>query len=237
MNGVTYVVDSGNSKIIGSKKADATYVSIKASCPNSCALKESGCYAQLGNTGMQVKRLDDQATGMSALDLARAEAKAIDNSYKGGPVPAGRDMRLHVSGESRTVTGSRIINKAIGRWKQRGGGNCWSYTHAWKNVSREEWSNVSMLASIDSIADVKAARKQGYAPAMVVAEFDSPKTFKVKGCDTKWIPCPAQTKEVGCTDCKLCFNANRLYEGNFGIAFAAHGIKKNTIKRRLEVLK
>lgn len=237
MNGVTYVVDSGNSKIIGSKKADATYVSIKSSCPNSCALKESGCYAQLGNTGMQVKRLDDQAIGMSALDLARAEAKAIDNSYKGGPVPAGRDMRLHVSGESRTVTGSRIINKAIGRWKQRGGGNCWSYTHAWKNVSREEWSNVSMLASIDSIADVKAARKQGYAPAMVVSEFDSPKTFKVNGCDTKWIPCPAQTKEVGCTDCKLCFNANRLYEGNFGIAFAAHGIKKNTIKRRLEVLK
>lgn len=237
MNGAIYVSDSGNAKIIGSKKADATYVSIKGSCPNSCALKAEGCYAQLGHTGIQVHRLDNQADGMSALDLARAEAKAIDNSYKGGPVPAGRDMRLHVSGESRTVTGSRIINKAIGRWKQRGGGDCWSYTHAWKNVSREEWSNVSMLASIDSIAEVKAARKQGYAPAMVVADFDSPKAFKVKGCDTKWIPCPAQTKEVGCTDCRLCFDADRLHDGNFGIAFAAHGIKKNTIKRRLEVLK
>lgn len=237
MNGVIYVSDSGNTKIMGSKKVDATYVSIAGSCPSSCELKDAGCYAQTSFVGMQVIRLNKESEGMSALQLARAEAKAIDNSYNSGAIPAGRSMRLHVAGDSRTVTGSKIINKAVGRWKERGGEDCWSYTHAWKNVSRDEWNNVSMLASIKHIDDVKAARKQGYAPAMVVSEFDSPKTFKVKGCDTKWIPCPAQTKEVGCTDCKLCFNANRLYEGNFGIAFAAHGIKKNTIKRRLEVLK
>jgi hypothetical protein len=186
---------------------------------------------------MQVSRLNKEAEGMSPLQTARAEAKAIDNSYNGGIVPSGRDLRIHVAGDSRTVTGSKIINKAIGRWKQRGGGDCWSYTHAWKAVNREEWSNVSMLASIDSIADVNAARKQGYAPAMVVEDFDSPKAFKVDGCDTKWIPCPAQTKEVGCSDCRLCFDANRLFEGNYGIAFAAHGVKKNAIKRRLNVIK
>lgn len=43
--GALYVEDSGNSKIIGSLKADATYASIAASCPNSCALKAHGCYA------------------------------------------------------------------------------------------------------------------------------------------------------------------------------------------------
>lgn len=233
MNGVTYVSSSGNTKIMGSKKVDATYASISATCPNSCSLKGNGCYAETSFVGIHVSRLNKEAVGMSALQAARAEAKAIDNSYNGGSVPAGRAMRLHVAGDSRTVTGSKIINKAIGRWKERGGGDCWSYTHAWKAVNREEWHNVSMLASIESVTDVNAAREQGYAPAMVVDSFNSPKAFKVDGCDTKWIPCPAQTKEVGCSDCRLCFDANRLFEGNFGIAFAAHGIMKNKIKRRL----
>lgn len=236
MSGVTYVCNSGNSKLMGSKKVDATYASIEASCPNSCELKNAGCYASLGNVGMHVRRLDKQADGMTPLALARAEAKAIDNAYNGKAIPTGRAMRLHVSGDSRTVTGSRIINKAIGRWKQRGGGDCWSYTHAWKHVPRSEWNNVSMLASVDSISEVELARKQGYAPAIVVASFDSPKAFQMSGSDTKWIPCPAQTKEVGCSDCGLCFNANRLFEGNFGIAFAVHGIKKNEVKRRLTVI-
>jgi hypothetical protein len=237
MNGVTYVVDSGNVKIAGSNKVDATYVSIKASCPSSCNLKDQGCYAQLGNVGIHIHRMDKEAEGMSALQIARAEAKAIDSSYKGGSIPKNRDLRLHVAGESRTVTGTKIINKAVGRWKNRGGNDCWSYTHAWRNVPREEWSNVSVLASVDSISDVEDARQQGYAPAIVVSEFTNAKAFKMKGSSTKWIPCPAQTKEVPCTDCRLCFNADRLYKGNFGIAFAAHGIKKNEVKRRLNVIK
>jgi len=237
MNGVIYVSDSGNSKIMGSKKVDATYVSIAGSCPNSCKLKDAGCYAQTSFVGMQVARLNKEAVGMSSLQLARAEAKVIDNAYNGKAIPANRDMRLHVAGESRTVTGSKIINKAIGRWKQRGGGDCWSYTHAWKNVPRSDWDNVSMLASVDTVNDVEAARNQGYAPAIVVDSFSSDKAFKIAGNSTKFIPCPAQTREVGCTDCRLCFDADRLFEGNFGIAFAAHGVKKEAIKRRLNVIK
>jgi hypothetical protein len=237
MNGATYVINSGNSKLMGSNKVDATYVSIKGSCPSSCELKEKGCYAQLGNVGIHVIRLDKEADGMTALQLARSEAKAIDNAYKGGTIPENRDLRLHVAGESRTITGTKIINKAVGRWKNRGGNDCWSYTHAWRNVTREEWSNVSVLASIDSINDVEAARQQGYAPAIVVSEFASAKAFKMSGSPTKWIPCPAQTKEVGCTNCRLCFDADRLYNGNFGIAFSAHGVKKNQIKRKLNVIK
>jgi hypothetical protein len=116
MNGAIYVSDSGNRKIIGSKKADATYTSIKTSCPKSCPLMGEGCYAELGYVGITSHRLDDEAVGNSPLDTARAEAKAIDESYKGGAVPTGRDMRLHVAGDSRTLLGTRVINKAVGRW-------------------------------------------------------------------------------------------------------------------------
>lgn len=236
MNGVIYVSNSGNTKIMGSKKVDATYSSIEVTCPSSCELKNTGCYAQTSYVGMQNARLNKEASNLSPLQVARAEAKAIDNSYSGGNVPTGRDMRLHVAGDSRTVTGSRVINKAVGRWKQRGGGDCWSYTHAWRNVSRDEWDNVSMLASVDSVSEISEAREQGYAPAIVVPEFNSDKAFNLDGTDTKFIPCPAQTREVGCTDCRLCFNADRLFHKNMGIAFAAHGVRKNAIKKRLNVI-
>lgn len=236
MNGAIYVSESGNSKINGSKKVDATYTSIKTSCPKSCPLMGEGCYAELGYVGITSHRLDDEAKGNSPLDTARAEAKAIDDSYKGGVVPTGRDLRLHVAGDSRTLAGTRMINKAVKRWKQRGGGAVWSYTHAWKHVSREEWNQVSILASISHTGEVEEARKQGYAPAIVVPEHPSEKAFQLDGCDTKWIPCPAQTRGIGCTDCRLCFNANRLFDGNFGIAFSVHGVMQQQIKRRLTVI-
>lgn len=237
MNGAIYVSESGNSKINGSKKVDATYSSIKTSCPKDCPLMGEGCYAELGYVGITSHRLDDEAKGNSPLDTARAEAKAIDNSYKGGPVPAGRDLRIHVAGDSRTLAGTRLINNAVKRWKQRGGGSVWSYTHAWKHVPRDEWSAVSILASVNHVNEVEAARAQGYAPAIVVPEHPSEKAFQLDGCDTKFIPCPAQTRGVGCTDCRLCFNADRLHDNNFGIAFAVHGVMKDKMKRHLNVVK
>lgn len=237
MNGAIYVSDSGNTKIMGSKKVDATYVSIKASCPKDCPLMGEGCYAQLSYVGMTTHRLDEEAAGFSPLQAARAEAKAIDESYKGGKVPTGRDLRLHVAGDSRTLAGTRIINKSVKRWKERGGGDVWSYTHAWKHVPREEWDQVSILASVTTVDEVPAARQQGYAPAIVVPEHPSEKAYQLEGSDTKWIPCPAQTRGVGCSDCRLCFNANRLHDGNFGIAFAVHGVKKDSLKRHLTVVK
>ena len=240
MKGAIYVSKSGNTKIMGSKPVDATYVSIKHTCPTSCPLKNEGCYAQTSFVGMINHRMERRARQGSPLDLARAEAKAIDMAYDGGSIPSGRALRIHVAGDSRTIAGTRIINNAIGRWKKRGGGDCWSYTHCWKTIPRSQWSNVSILASVATVEEVPAAMAQGYAPSIVVPEHLSEKTYLLDGCDTKWIPCPAQTKpggkQIGCTDCKLCFNADRLLKGNFGIAFAAHGINKNKVKRHLKVI-
>lgn len=237
MQGAIYVVDSGNTKIMGSKKVDATYTSIESSCPKSCPLKGDGCYAQLSFVGIQTRRLDDEAEGFSPIQVARSEAAAIDASYKGGPVAKDRALRIHVAGDCRTIASAKLVNSAVGRWKKRGGGSVWSYTHAWKNVPRSDWHHVSILASVTNVGEVAEARSKGYAPSIVVPEHPSDKAYTLEGSDVKWIPCPAQTRDVGCTDCKLCFNADRLFQSNMGIAFAAHGIKKNNIKRRLTVLK
>jgi hypothetical protein len=217
---------------------DATYASIASTCPSTCELKSKGCYAELSYTGIVSRRLDKEAKKLSPLQVARNEAAAIDASYKGGKVPDGTILRLHVSGDSRVRAGVKLIDHAVKRWVKRGGRVAYSYTHAWRTVPRELWASTSTLASVDSIKDVEAARANGYAPAMVVNEHISEKAYVLEGNPTKWVPCPNQTRGTTCQKCGLCFNSDRLYKGGFGIAFAAHGIMRNTIKKRhLTVIK
>lgn len=237
MSSAIYVSESGNSKINGSRKVDATYASIEATCPKTCPFKGEGCYAQTGYVAITTHRLDKRAGDSTAYQVAKEEADAINNSYNGGPVPSGRDLRIHVSGDCRGIKSAQVIAKAVDGWKKRGGNQAWSFTHAWKNVPRSAWGSVSVLASVESVADVKAAKAQGYAPAIVVPEHPSDKAFYLKGSKTKFIPCPAQTRNVGCTDCRLCFNADGLLARNAGIAFAAHGAGAAKAKRRLAVIK
>lgn len=237
MNGALYVSESGNTKINGSKKVDATYASIEATCPKTCPFKGEGCYAQMGYTSITTHKLDRQVEGLSAYEVAKAEANAIDSSYGGGSVPTGRDLRIHVSGDARSSGAAKVIAKAVDRWKARGGNKVWSYTHAWHLVPRSFWGQVSVLASIEDVRDIKQVRSQGYAPAIVVNEFQSDKAFWIGDCDTKFIPCPSQTRGVGCTDCRLCFDADKLRERNAGIAFSAHGPGKNKVKKSLTVLR
>lgn len=233
MNGATYVENSKNSKL---GKMDAVYTSIQSTCPNTCELKDNGCYAALSFVGIVSRRLDSEADGLSPLQVARAEASTIDNSYHGGKVPQGTILRLHVSGDSRTIKGSKLIDNAVDRWMRRGGRVAYSYTHAWKKVPRSNWKYTSVLASVDSIEDIKFAREQGYAPAIVVSEHKSEKAYTLPGSDVKFIPCPNQTRDITCNKCSLCFNSQRLFDSNMGIAFAAHGIKKNDMKKRLTVI-
>jgi len=236
MNGSIYVSGSANSKLKGSEPIDSTYSSIQNTCPSTCELKSNGCYATTSFVGIINRRLERESGDLSALELARAEAKAIDNSYDGKSVPANRTLRIHVSGDSKTVKGTRIINAAVKRWKKRGGGEVYSYTHAWAKVHRKEWNNVSILASVSSVKEVRLARKQGYAPAIVVSEHPTDKVYTLPNSDIKWIPCPSQTRKVACVDCRLCMKADWLFETNRGIAFAAHGIKKNSLKRHLKII-
>lgn len=94
-----------------------------------------------------------------------------------------------------------------------------------------------MLASIDDYSEIPLAIKRGYAPAIVVSTFPSKKKFKLEGSSVDFIPCPAQVYEKSsCDTCQLCMRDDMLKKLNLGIAFEAHSIKKNSIKRRLPII-
>ena len=231
-----YVQNSKNAKL--SKfgfGVDSTYCSIKATCPKDCSLKDQGCYAQTGHTFFTVKRLDDNSANKSVLAVAKEEAMAIDNAWNGGKVPNNQLLRLHVSGDATTNTAAKMISAAVNRWIKRGGKKVWAYTHAWRKVKKDSWGKVNILASVENAKDGVKALKLGYAPAIVVGSFpNDDKAFFNQG--VRWIPCPAQTKDLSCQDCKLCHDTDKLVSRKAGIAFEAHGVQKNKVKRHLTVL-
>lgn len=215
----------------------ATYASIAATCPASCRFKGAGCYVTEGFTAKANRKLDTAAHGLTHLDVIEIEARLIETAFKlnGYRVPqdgarGGRDLRLHIGGDARTTAAAYRLGRSALSWGIRGGGDVWTFTHAWKDVYRAAWGPISVLASVESAADANRATLRGYAPAIVVPEFPSDRAFTLPGSPTKWIPCPAETRGKTCVECRLCLDAPALSKRGTGIAFAIHGRGADKVK-------
>ena len=218
----------------------STYTSIEATCPESCPFKRDangvagGCFADAGYTGRAIKILDAAArwhdmspTSMANMVISQ-EVAHIDQAFHGKPVPqdgarGGRDLRLHVGGDVGTTFGAQLLGRAATRWRSRGGGAVWTYTHRWRDIPRSAWGpDVSVLASCETADEMNEARERGYPPAVTVPQHPSKKAYAMKGTDTKVIPCPFETKGTVCSECRLCLDVD-LMKMNKAIGFAVHG--------------
>lgn len=216
---VKAITKSGNKKLGGVSTTHAAQVS----CPSTCVFKDGGgCYAERGPLGAFVLRnLNDTAVtvGATALDVARAEAVAIDEM----DTVIGRPLRLHTVGDCASDEAARIVSEAAERYMERGGGRVWTYTHAWRVVSRKSWGGVSVLASCESEEDVLQAKRRGYATAIVVDNYAGQhRRYRHGTIDV--LPCPSQTKKgTTCADCKLCFDDDGIKKRDYSIGFEVHG--------------
>lgn len=211
---VVYAVEATQSAKVG--KVSATYVS-QRTCPTSCAFLAGGCYAMNGHMSLIATKPLNRNTpaDMTAAQIARIEARAIDTL-------SGRlDLRLHIVGDSFTETGTINIATAAEAFMRRGGRRVWTYTHAWREVPREAWGEVSVLASCETEAEVLEARARGYAAALVVESHGTPKRHAQGPLQV--LPCPEQTRGVQCVSCRLCMDDRRLLATGTVIAFAVHG--------------
>lgn len=226
----------------------STYVSIEATCPDHCAFRNDGCYAQAGFTGGALRRMDREARAAKLCgdDVIANESELIDRAFltnmrRGVPqdgARGGRDLRLHVGGDVASEDGARMLASSAIRWRLRGGGTVWTYTHRWTDVSREAWGpDISVLASVESVEDAHYARELGYAPAIVVDHHAGERAYELREGKHSLtvVPCPQQTRGVTCVECRLCLD-RPLFEMGLGIAFAVHGTQVRSAKRRLPVL-
>jgi len=212
------VAASQNSKI---GDAATTYVE-QRSCPSSCVFFDGGgCYAEQGTVGMFMTAPLNRAAAMveaSPDEIAEAEAAQIDSLV----VKPGRPLRLHTVGDCQTDAAAQSVAAAAARYVARGGGRVWTYTHAWRDVSRDSWGDVHILASCEKPEHVAAAHARGYATSIVVDEFPTHRRYDLDGASV--VPCPAQTNEkVTCTSCRLCMDTPRLKKNRLTIGFETHG--------------
>ena len=221
----------------------STYVSIRSTCPDTCPMKDAGCYAQQGFTAHALRLLDAQAAELRPRDVIAAEALAIRRLFVAkttgrhspentGRVPQdgyrgrGRDLRLHMAGDVPRDSIDLAVNQlaqAAHDWRARGGGDVWTYTHQWAHVARAWWGPIKVLASCETPRQVREARARQYAAALLVTHFpNGPRAFRVANVPGVVVPCPAQTKEsVTCATCRLCMAD--LVKLNVTIGFAPHG--------------
>jgi hypothetical protein len=221
------VQKSANTKLSHDESVSTTYAGIRNSCPDSCTLKKTDtCYVTAGYyTGMINNRLE--LYHATPREVAREEAAAID-----GLRAKGQALRIHTGGDCKTNDAARYVSAAAVRFRRRGGGPVWSYTHAWRDVRRDSWRNVSVLASVEDKRDIPAARARGYAVAIVAPFPEDRKAWVENG--TRFIPCPAQVRDtVACTDCKLCWDDQALIRRNAAIVFDPHGGKAKQLKAKL----
>lgn len=206
----------------------ATYVS-QRTCPPTCGFLAGGCYAMNGMTSMLATKPLNRATplDMTAEQIARIEARAIDK------LTGWRDLRLHIVGDSYTYWGTIQIATAAETFMHKHGRKAWTYTHAWREVDREAWGEVSVLASCETEADVLAANARGYAAAIVAESYETEKRHQLGALSV--LPCPEQTRGIQCVKCRLCLDDQRLLKSGTTIGFAVHG-GNNSKYRALEVL-
>lgn len=230
---VLAVPASGNAK---TGLVSATYVT-GSTCPESCPFRKNGCYGEDGLVALQSKRLN-RAPVQDPATVGRLEADMID------ALPALLDLRLHVYGEFADEAHAREVAAAAGRYVARGRIvgrtlKVWTYTHRWREIPVEAFGpDINVLASCETYEDAELARVAGYAPAVVVPEFESDRpyaSFAASGEELKTVPCPNQTAGRQCVDCRLCLNAARLLKNRQVIAFRPN--KNKTQRIALETIR
>lgn len=218
----------------------STYVSIDATCPDSCTFKGNGCYAQAGQKHRTVGKLDRAGRRFSALEVSEGEAAALGALWQGGVPQNGRrggpDLRLHVAGDVSCRRGARALGDAVAALQARGLGTAWTYTHRWREIPRGAWGPILVLASCETVADAREAQRRGYAPALTVEAFGSSRAWRVAP-GLRAIPCPfeARGQKPTCVECRLCLDRDLLRMGA-AIVFAVHGSQAEAAKRRLRVV-
>lgn len=194
----------------------------KDTCPDSCALKQGGCYAwglfylnvlssKIKNRTIQIKSLKE------ALAARRDDCKIVRHRVAGdivGDVPGTLE-------ECKEVIKAGLTN--IG------------YTHHWRSEEAQPLKEY-FRASCETVEDVLEARKNGWAATMIVPK-GSPKRMKLPNGETAY-KCPARygvegKPDITCNTCTLCKVDERTADKT--VMFEVHG-NAATLKKINKVL-
>ena len=185
----------------------------KDSCPDSCSLKEGGCYAwglfYLNILGNKIKNKKFPLKPLrTALKERRADARIVRHRVAGDVVG---DVEGTVQ-ECLEVEQAGLTN--IG------------YTHNWRAEESQplkQW----FRASCQSLKEVGEARSMGWSVALMVPK-DTPRTLVMFNGEKAFV-CPARhgvdnKQDITCNNCTLCKVDEKTQDK--AVMFRVHGSKK-----------
>lgn len=180
----------------------ATYRATGPTCPQDCALLGAGCYAQRGFVGIQQGRAKDRHDNLDA--IAETDVKLV---------------RHHISGDvfKNDRLDAPYLESIIDFHKKNPSIQGWMYTHRWKDLhaagyrSKKLPGNLAILASCDTVKQMREARRAGWPTARVAEK-------KADRLDGEAV-CRHQLDGTTCSHCKLCWDADPKVKG---IMFIRH---------------
>jgi len=189
-------------------------------CPDSCAFKGAGCYAEIGPIAWHWRKLQNSARALDLVSLC-AHIRTI---------PGGALWRHNVAGDL-PGTGEAIDVPALDRIARANRGRRgFTYTHK--------------HASDDNLTAIRAAARRGFTINLSADNAEQADTLAVTGLPVvvvistgaakvshtpagrKIVQCPAETStRVTCATCGLCQLADRPYL----IGFKPKGARRRAV--------
>jgi hypothetical protein len=156
------------------------------------------------------KRLQDG----THTEVAKDEAEVIGRLS--GYVP----LRLHTMGDCSTDRAARILAVAAKDYTEKQGQKVYTYTHAWRTIDVKSWGSISVLASCETVDEVRQAMAKGYPAAVTIESHDN----LPKATGLRFVSCLKQTEKADtCLACGLCLRAEGLLRTKTAVCFAIHG--------------
>lgn len=201
------------------------------SCPDDCAFRGNGCYAEAGPLGALWRGMTEAGPN-GEFKNGRSTVKTMDWSdlcREVSNLPAGQLWRHNQAGDLPKQGGKIDVTLLAALVYANKGKRGFTYTH--HNVLQDLENRAAVaganaqgftvnlsgntLSHADMLADL------GIAPVVAVVPLDTKaNTTTPKG--RKVVVCPATIREdVSCADCQLCQRAR-----DFIIGFPAHGPSK-----------
>lgn len=209
----------------------AATMSSRETCPDTCPLKNNGCYSNLGPISWIWNK------------LTAGRGDSFDVFIEGfKKLPKGYAVRVSQAGDLPGVNCKidapklRRLTKAVKHLTS------WTYTH--KPVFKSKKVKQSLVKSnraaikeanaagfainisTNKLSEVDAAIKLGIGPVVTILALGSANTVYTKG-GIKVIKCPAQYRDTTCAQCQLCAKIDR----SVVVGFEAHGTNKNQVSR------
>jgi len=193
-------------------------------CPSTCPLMNSGCYAKQGPLSWHWNKVTKGLRGTTWKEFLAAIAS----------LPAGQVWRHNQAGDlpgrDTTIDTAKLAELVDANKGKRG----FTYTHKpvinnasnARAVKDANANGFTVNLSANSMAEVDTLLALQIAPVVVVVDENAPRVSYTPA-GNKVVVCPAQQRDnVTCASCKLCSLQNRAV-----IGFRAHGASKKKVSK------